>query len=126
MHYRGTDKFVDARRVPYGEMEREVRSRLRPDGESRIFVATDEAAFVTYMRERFPGLVAARDMFRSLDGSPIDIINDDTNHRKGLDAVVDCLLLSRTHTLVRTASNLGLFATLFNPRLPVTLLNPEP
>jgi hypothetical protein len=125
VHYRGTDKSVDARRVPYDEVGDEVGARLHGSGESRIFVATDEDAFVTFMRERFPGRILARDMFRSTDGRPIDVVNGDGNHQKGLDAVIDCLLLSRTQTLIRTASNLGLFATFFNPGLPVALLNPE-
>ncbi|MEY4093424.1 MAG: hypothetical protein RLZZ53_623 [Acidobacteriota bacterium] len=127
VHYRGTDKAIDARRVPFDEVERAVRERLpaRPE-QSRVFVATDEAGFLAFMRERFPGQILARQMFRSVDGSPIDVVNADGNHQKGLDAVVDCLLLSRAHTLVRTASNLGLFATFFNPGMPVTLLNPEP
>ena len=64
-------------------------------------------------------------MFRSVDGRPIDVVNTDGNHQKGLDAVVDCLLLSRTHAMIRTASNLSLCSTLFNPQLPDTLLNRE-
>lgn len=126
VHYRGTDKFVDARRVAYDEVERAIRERIHaPAPELRFYVATDEDAFVAFMRERFPGQVLVREMFRSSDGRPIDIVNDDSPHQRGLDAVVDCLLLSRTHSLVRTASNLGLFATFFNPRVPVCLLNPE-
>ena len=62
---------------------------------------------------------------RSIDGRPIDVENADGNYQKGLDAVVDCLLLSRAHTLIRTASNLSLCSTLFNPSLPDRLLNPE-
>ena len=63
-------------------------------------------------------------MHRSVDGTPIDVIQGD-NWNKGRDAVLDCLLLSRCDVLVRTASNLGLCAAFFNPRLPVVLLNRE-
>ena len=52
-------------------------------------------------------------------------VDDGHELREGLDAVVDCLLLSRAHTLIRTASNLSLCSTLFNPSLPDRLLNPE-
>ena len=93
--------------------------------DARIFVATDEAAFVDHMEHSFPGRILKRDMFRSQDGRPIDVVNADSNHVKGLHAVVDCLLLARTHVLIRTASNLGLAATFFNPVQPVLLLNPE-
>ncbi len=126
VHYRGTDKFVDAPRVPYDIVARHIEHHLAEAGpDARIFVATDEAAFVDHMEHSFPGRILKRDMFRSQDGRPIDVVNADSNHVKGLHAVVDCLLLARTHVLIRTASNLGLAATFFNPVQPVLLLNPE-
>jgi hypothetical protein len=125
VHYRGTDKWEDARRVPYDEMAGVVRDAMRGREPCRIFVATDEAGFVDYMTQQFGDRVTSREMFRSRDGRPIDVFNGDGNYQKGLDAVVDCWLLSRTSTLIRTASNLSLCATFFNPRLPDRLLNPE-
>ena len=53
------------------------------------------------------------------------VVNTDNNYQKGLDAVIDCLLLSRTQFLIRTASNLSLCAAMFNSRVPDLLLNPE-
>jgi hypothetical protein len=127
VHYRGTDKAEDAPRVPYAQVEATVRETMKRSGAARcrVFLATDEQAFVDYMRSRFPDELRYRAMFRSRDGRPTDVFNADSNHKKGEDALVDCLLLSRTHHLVRTASNLSLCSTLFNPRLPETLLNRE-
>lgn len=127
VHYRGTDKADDAPRVPYERVEAVVRdtmSRAGP-GRCRLFLATDEQAFLDYMRPRFPEQLRYRPMFRSVDGRPTDIVNADGNHKKGEDALVDCLLLSRSHHLIRTASNLSLCSTLFNPRLTEVLLNRE-
>lgn len=125
VHYRGTDKWEDAPRVEYEKMAAVIHEAMRGKPDSRIFLATDEAAFVDYLETTLPGRVASRPMFRSVDGRPIDVVNRDGNYQKGLDAVLDCVLLSRTHYLIRTASNLSLCATLFNARLPETLLNPE-
>jgi hypothetical protein len=127
VHYRGTDKAEDAPRVPYQEVEAVVRDRMSRAGagRGRIFLATDEQAFIDYMRQRFGDQLLYREMFRSVDGRPIDVVNPDSNHQKGLDAVLDCLLLSRTHSLIRTASNLSLCSTFFNKQLPDALLNPE-
>lgn len=124
VHYRGTDKSVDAPRIAYDDVAAVVQQQLAPDS-GKVFVATDEQGFVDYMAQRFPGRVLCRPMFRSRDGQPIDIVNSDGNYQKGLDAVVDCLLLSKTRALIRTASNLSLCATFFNPGLPNVLLNPE-
>jgi hypothetical protein len=125
VHYRGNDKIADARRVPYEEVASRVTEHLAQAASCRVFLATDEQAFVDWMRARFGDRLLVRDMFRSRDGRPIDVTNADGNYQKGFDAVVDCLLLSRTEHLIRTSSNLGLCATFFNPLLPETLLSRE-
>ena len=127
VHYRGTDKWQDAPRVSYEEVEASVRAvaRSAPDGKYRVFVATDEAAFIDFMRSRFHERLLYLEMFRSVDGRPMDVVNDDGNYRKGRDAVLDCVLLSRCHHLVRTASNLSLCSLHFNPGLPEVALNRE-
>ena len=126
IHYRGTDKFEDAPRVPYDRVHAAVLEVIDATAPLRckLFVATDEQAFLDYARDRFPGRVHCLEMHRSTDGSPIDILQVE-NRRKGKDAVMDCLLLSRCDRLVRTASNLSLCSTLFNPHMPVVLLNRE-
>ncbi|MGE0862274.1 MAG: O-fucosyltransferase family protein [Vicinamibacterales bacterium] len=126
VHYRGTDKWEDAPPVPFDHVERAVRDRMAAlGGEPLVFVATDEQSFVDFMRARFAGRLRCREMFRSTDGRPIDVFNTDGNYQKGLDAVVDCALLARSHTLVRTASNLSLCATFFNAAMPDFPLNRE-
>lgn len=127
VHYRGTDKAEDAPRVPYERVDTAVREAIGRAGTAdwQLFVATDEQAFLDFMRSRFAGRLLFREMFRSVDGRPIDVVNPDGNYKKGEDALVDCLLLARTHHLIRTASNLSLCSTLFNAGLPATLLNRE-
>ncbi|MBY0497760.1 MAG: hypothetical protein K2Y23_26425 [Cyanobacteria bacterium] len=125
VHYRGTDKWEDAPRVPYAAAASAIDEAAGSARDWLVFVATDEQPFLEYIRARFPGRVCARPMFRATDGRPIDVTNDDGNYQKGLDAVVDCVLLSRTNALVRTASNLSLCASFFNPMLPQRLLNRE-
>lgn len=125
LHYRGTDKHEEAPPVAYDEVESAIRNAADRNGAVRyqVFVATDDQRFLDVMRERFAGHLLYRPMFRSRDGRPIDVTNDDTNYQKGFDAVVDCLLLSRTSTLIRTASNLSLCSAFFNPAIPEVVLN---
>lgn len=125
VHYRGTDKHEEAPAVSYEDVSAAIRNVASGAGEDRylVFVATDEQAFLDYMMERFPGRLLYRPIFRSTDGRPIDVTNDDANCKKGADAVIDCLLLSRTHRLIRTASNLSLCSAFFNPDVPDLLLN---
>jgi hypothetical protein len=125
IHYRGTDKSEEAIGVPYRRVHAAVLDALKTARPARykLFVATDEQAFLDYMRALYPGDLLFRDMFRSSDGRPIDVVNQDGNHEKGEDAVVDCLLLARCQILIRTESNLSTCSTLFNPGLPQVPLN---
>ena len=125
VHYRGTDKHEEAPPVPYEEVVAAIRDAAAGAGTVpfRVFVATDDQRFLDAMIERFQGRLLYRPMFRSRDGRPIDVTNDDTNYQKGEDAVIDCLLLSRTRFLIRTTSNLSLCSAFFNPEVPDRLLN---
>lgn len=124
VHYRGTDKWTEAPRVPYEDVGAAVREALGTAGtdRSRVFVASDEQAFVAHMEGQFPGRVVSWETRRSSDGSPIDYRMED-NYKKGEDAVIDCLLLSRCQRLVRTSSSLSLCSTYFNAAMPAVLLN---
>ena len=125
VHYRCTDKFEEAPRVPYEEICAAIQRVADSVADSRykVFVATDEKAFLSYLLDFYPDRILFREMYRSADGRPIDVVNEEGNHKKGEDAVIDCLLLSRCQYLVRTASTLSLCSTLFNPDLPQVLLN---
>lgn len=127
LHYRGTDKYEDAPRVPYEAAEHSVREAAAAAGSDdwAVFVATDEAGLIDFMASRFKERLIYRRMFRSADGRPIDVYNPETNYQKGLHAVVDCLLLARSRVLIRTASNLSLCAALFNPQAPEIVLSRE-
>jgi hypothetical protein len=126
VHYRGTDKGEEAPRVPFQAVDAAVRDAIRGFDADRVrlFLATDEQPFLEFMSQRYPRALLYREMFRSSNGEPIHERNE-SNYRKGEDAVIDCLLLSRSDHLIRTASNLSLFATFLNPRLPALALNRE-
>jgi hypothetical protein len=127
LHYRGTDKYEDAPRVPYEAAQQAVLDAAEAAGADRwkLFVATDEAGLIDFMHARFQDRLIYRRMFRSADGRPIDVFNPESNYQKGFHAVVDCLLLARSSMLIRTASNLSLCAALFNPAVPEVVLSRE-
>ncbi len=123
VHYRGTDKSEDSPAVAYHAVSAAIRSLQQSESIARsaIFVATDDQGFLEHARHAFPGQVAALDIQRSEDGRPLHKARGG-GFARGTEAVMDCLLLSRCHRLIRTPSNLGLCSTFFNPRLPVTLV----
>jgi hypothetical protein len=126
VHYRGTDKCDEAPRVSYEQIHAAVLHvvKMAQPARHKIFVATDEQAFLDYMLTSFPGVIVYRRMFRSVDGRPTHFRNVN-NHDKGGDAVLDCLLLSRCQILIRTASDLSLCSIRVNPTVPEIALNQE-
>jgi hypothetical protein len=133
VHYRGTDAtrgwkglFTNYRSapVPYGSYVSEtarVIAAASPD-RYRVFVATDEADFLSRMRAEFGNRVVA------YDGSPrvaaggqavhLDRTLPVSPYQKGRSALVDALLLSKTSYLVKGRSNLSDASLAFNPNLP--------
>lgn len=121
VHYRGTDKVAEAPRASYEIMTAYINQIISqcPSSSLQIFVATDEQAFLDYIKKQYPGYIICNEhAIRSTSASPIHLTSNE-NYRKGEDALVDCLLLSRCDYLIKTSSNLSLFSSYFNPNIPV-------
>lgn len=124
VHYRGTDKKAEAPSVCYREIFAVIEKQIATLGSKswKIFLATDEQLFKDLLFSKFPGNVCCCDHLRSEDGKALHITPKDP-YQVGKEAVIDCLLLSRTHLIIRTSSNLSFFSSVFNPNIPVIKLN---
>lgn len=136
VHYRGTDKTVDpvtceAPRVSYDKVAEAVTEQIsRLEGTPYIiFVATDEEAFLQYMLGCFANRICFNEKAaRSKDGYPPHHLPERNRYESGKNALIDCLLLSKSDILIRTSSNLSLCSFYFNPGLKEIELsrrNPE-
>ncbi|QSA95911.1 nodulation protein NodZ [Methylococcus sp. EFPC2] len=127
VHFRGTDKAIEAPRVTWGYCRETILNYLHahPDIDA-LFVTSDEAAFIHYIREHFTDItvLSRDDHFRSDGTAPLHVLGSGgDNYLKGVDALVNSLLLSRCSTIVRSSSFLSAWASIFNPAVPVILLN---
>lgn len=126
IHYRGTDKSSEAPRVSYYAVRDEIEKQVKKRGLERykIFVATDEKKFLNFLEKEFPGdVISMPGIERSVNQDPLHINREKDQYKIGKDALVDCLLLSRTNLLIRTSSNLSRWSTYFNPKLEVIELS---
>lgn len=122
IHYRGTDKICEAKRVSYQYVDEKLQKILQfhNTDDFMIFIATDEQEFINYMSSLYPDRVCwVMEAERSTNGLPLHQGNDIDPYLAGKYALIDCLLLSKTDYLLRTSSNLSLASTYFNPTLPV-------
>lgn len=124
VHYRGTDK-LEAEPVSYESVIDHIQNviTMHADKQIKIFVATDDSRFATYVQEKFPHRVVMRNAMRSDTTTGVHMRGDFAPYSKGEDAVIDCLLLSHCSILIKTASNLSDCSLQFNPHIPVIKLN---
>lgn len=126
IHYRGTDKKIEAIPVPRQRYIAAIDwyAQQHPALDA-LFVSSDEAAFVTFIQEQYPQLtvIAHNDQQRSVDGQTVHHHSWSNQYQKGWEAIINCLLLSRCSALIKSASFLSAWSAVFNPTMPVALLN---
>lgn len=127
VHYRGTDKGCEAKPVSWEFCARTISNYLSSNpGVEVLLVASDEDAFIEWIKAEFKQIEVIHhdDQERSRDGKAIHAQPSlGNNYTKGHEALVNCLLLSRCNALIRTASYLSGWSSIFNPDLPVVILN---
>ena len=123
VHYRGTDKCLEAGIVPYKNVYERLKPIIKNHNNYKIFVATGDSYFLTYMHAYFPGRIIAIKAIRSDEGIGVHFTEKNRNYKKGEEAVIDCILLSKCDLLLKTSSNLSNCSIKFNPNIPVIELN---
>jgi len=125
VHYRGTDKSREAPLVAYDNVEKNINFYLEKFPKTTyVFLSSDDENFI-----RFAGncsiarpVIFRNDTYRSTDKIPIHR-SARNKYDINRDAIVNCLILSRCDALIKTASILSAWSKLFNPQLPVVMLN---
>jgi hypothetical protein len=127
LHYRGTDKRAEAPHIPYTVVRKKVDNFLSHNGKfDCLFLSSDEQSFIDFIENEFKHtlpVVYHDDGERSKTKFAVHRSKSGDRFRKGEEAVMNCLLLSKCDALIKTASFLSGWSKLFNPDLPVILLN---
>lgn len=121
VHFRGTDKRRCAPRALLDTVFSVIDEQLtRHPNDTRIFVATDEVAFLDHCVARYgQRVVWLEDHLRSGDGQPVHLGREVDGYQLGRDALLNCWMLSRCDTVIKTASILSAWAKVLNPSLPI-------
>ncbi|SIT45418.1 conserved hypothetical protein [Paraburkholderia ribeironis] len=126
VHFRGTDKRLEAVPVPWQEFCRQVEATLADHPQLKtIFVSSDEPAFLDYFTAwpfRKPVKVAPAKLLARA-GLPVHF-SGYAGLEIGREALVSSLLLANCGFLVKTPSYLSAWSKIFNPSLPVKLVSP--
>lgn len=127
VHFRGTDKVVEAPRVAWTAVSDLVADQIRCDSSiTSIFVTSDEVAFIDFMRTIPFGIpIVTYDVeATSANGLAIHFSPGDP-YVRALEALCIIVLLSRCDIVIRTPSHLSAWAKILNPALKtVTMARP--
>jgi len=126
IHYRGTDKSSEAPEVTYEELLNCVHILLSGDPAiNRIFLSSDDVQVIHYLvnSKLSVPIVYRDDAIRSNTGDQIHLKQENSKLIINHDAIVNCLILSRCDHLLKTASLLSDCSVIFNPNLPVSVIN---
>lgn len=125
IHYRGTDKALEAPLVRFEIYENAMYDhRARGGSLQSVFLATDDAGFDAYVRQRFPDTT-----FTSFNlGAPVDAsrgrhFSDMSAADKAIESLVNIFLLAAAPTCIRGASYMSAMSKIVNPALRTVTLN---
>lgn len=125
VHYRGTDKSKEAPLVSYYNVEKNINYYLRRyPATAYVFLSSDDENFIKFAKNSSISrpVFFRNDTYRSTDNIAIHQSVQD-KYEVNRDALVNCLILSRCDALIKTASILSAWSVLFNPGLPLVMLN---
>ena len=125
VHYRGTDKKSEANQISYKKVEKNIELYLtKYPLTNYVFVSSDDNNFINYIEKSAINcpIIYNNDSYRSSDDLPIHLAKNDL-YEINKDALINCLLLSRCTTLMKTASILSDWSKLFNPKIQIILLS---
>jgi hypothetical protein len=127
IHHRGTDKSAEAPPATYPLFKKSICQFLDQNSNfDCLFVSSDEQKFVDFIENEFNHTLPVfyhDDQERSKTNVAIHRSKKGDRYKKAEEAVLNCLLLSRSNALIKSASILSGWSKLFNPDLPVILLN---
>ena len=125
VHYRGTDKSNEAPLVSYDNVEKNINYYLKRYPETAyVFLSSDDENFVKFAENCSitRPVLSRNDTYRATDNTAIHQSVQD-KYEVNREALVNCLILSRCDALIKTASILSAWSVLFNPKLPLVMLN---
>jgi hypothetical protein len=125
IHYRGTDKNLEAHPVSFETVAASVRAVANMNSHLKtVFLATDVREFEYFIKEAFPEFrFFTYNLGSSDEGGVPCHFSSLPGETKAVEALVNILLLGRSVVCIRTTSYLSAWSKIFNPALKTFTLN---
>lgn len=126
LHYRGSDKMASESPYPVSQDDFWHMAKLYTDGFERIYAASDETMFATWlMQQTVLHVVENAGEIKCDGGTPVHERVGVNAAKRGFEALFNCLTLARCGFVVKTLSFLSGWAAVFNPVLDVVVVGEQ-
>jgi hypothetical protein len=125
IHYRGTDKALEAPLVKYETFADAIRRyQGMIDGLGSVFLATDDSKFEEFIQQAFPAIeFITYKLGEPLDASRGRHFSDMRPEDKAIEAIVNMFLIASSKFCIRSSSYLSAISKIINPDLRTQTLN---
>ena len=123
MHWRGTNKWSEVKLIdPTAVLEKAISISKTVKKPFKYFVASDEMNFIKLAQQKLRDapVIFYEQAERSSNHNVAFYMDPSTTaspSKRGLDVLVEALLLSKSNVLIHTVSNVSTGALFFNPDL---------
>jgi hypothetical protein len=127
VHYRGTDKVTETELVLFREYENKIEYLLSTNIIDKFYFSSDEIQLKNYVKQKYDGIALVRPFSGSYDYAPNSSTGLHFSHLtpylSGLDAIMDCYILSKCCLIMSSSkSSLSLFSSFISPNIPHIIL----
>ncbi len=124
VHFRGTDKDIEAPRVDWKTLFAAVRLAARAAPQARIFLTSDEPELIAAARAtEFADRLVVFPCQEIFTGGRPALMAATDRRRLAQEAAITLLIMAKCGASIRTASHLSAWASLINPQQRVVMLN---
>ena len=125
IHYRGTDKVLEAPLIDFEVYEKAILAYQAGGGSLHsVFLATDDTDFETFVRNRFSATrFTTYNLGTSIHTTRGRHFSDMSPEDKAVESLVNIFLLAAAPTCIRGASYMSAISKILNPALRTVSLN---
>lgn len=117
VHVRRTDHIADAPYLPDECYFEHIDRNAKDLNLNSIWLASDDARVVETFTARYGDRILTYPAIRSIDGKALHHNKEIDGYKKGMDVLVESLLLANTNLLLKTVSGVTHFSVCWNDRL---------
>jgi hypothetical protein len=112
VYYRGTDKHLETKLIPYETIIENIRSLKKDNPSLTILVQTDEQSFSTLVKNEFPDTIVPDELNETTSFLNIVSADADASYKHAIHLLSLVSMISKSKYIIMTSGNVSLWMCL--------------